>query len=293
MTLSVQLVQIPKAETVPKREFYLNSQTIKIGRDYAADICLPDLSETMSRTHLIVARMANGAYTVTNTSANGADMNNNPLPGMEPQPLNDGDVLSFAGYKLLLGIVENPVADDSVQFMPDQTFNVETDLSAQKPLLPDVEIEELPPEPDKGFSQSDMDLDMDLMFDPFAEGPKIHDPTPPQAKMGQVQNFDFDEPVQLQKMVPQMNQAVMQDTYMRAGIYRENVSRAMELALDRFLSELDPAALQEDYDGYISAFVRRKKRYWDIHRKQFAKKRSTGEFRRSFMALFAEEMRKL
>lgn len=293
MTLSVQLVQIPKAETVPKREFYLNSQTIKIGRDYASDICLPDLSETMSRTHLIVARMGNGAYSVTNTSSNGAEMNNAPLPGMEPQPLSDGDVLSFSGYKLLMGIVENPVADDTVQFVPDQTLDLETDLSTQQPLLPDAEIEELPPEPDKGFTERDMDLDLDLMFDPFAAGPEIREPTTPQPKVDQVQDFDIDEPVQLQKMAPQMSQAVIQDTYLRTGMYRENVSRAMELALDRFLSDLDPAMLQEDYDGYISAFVSRRKRYWDIHRKQFAKKRSTGEFRRSFLALFAEEMRKL
>lgn len=293
MTLSVQLVQIPKAERVPNREYYLSRQTIKIGRDYAADICLPDLSKTMSRTHVIISRKDNGEYTVTNTSANGATMNNAPLVAMQPQPLRDGDVISFAGYKLLIGIVETATEDDAPRNVPDQRFEIETDLSANKPLLQNVEIEEFPPEPDKGFSQSYVDLDLDLMFDPFAEGPEMRDDLQPQAKIGRMQDVDIAEAGPLQKMAPHMNQAVIQDTYVRATMYRENVSRAMELALDRFLTELDPNMLQEDYDAYISGFVSRKKRYWDIHRKQFAKKTATGEFRRNFMALFAEEMRKL
>ena len=44
MTLSIQLIQIPKSEIASQREFFLMGTEIKIGRDFAADICLPDLS---------------------------------------------------------------------------------------------------------------------------------------------------------------------------------------------------------------------------------------------------------
>ena len=296
MTLSVQLIQIPPAETVPKREFYLNSPTIKIGRDFASDICLPDVSEVMSRVHLMVFRMDDGRYTVTDTSTNGAKLNNEPLKSKEPQPISDGDVLSFAGYRLLLGIVQNIVADDNtIEFVSERTFDRQTDISSNAPILPDQEIEELPVEPDKGFSQTDVDLDADLLFDPFAEGPEIKPSAEAEVAKSFAKDMDLEFPDGriVSKMPAHMGAAAMQDIYANAGIRRENVAEAMERALDKFLTELDPALLQEEYDYYMPMLANRKKRYWMIHRRQFSKKRSNGEFRRTFMSLFAEEMRKL
>ncbi|WP_293450654.1 FHA domain-containing protein [Planktotalea sp.] len=297
MTLSVQLIQIPSAETVPKREFYINSSTIKIGRDYSADICLPDISEKMSRVHLMVFRLDNGGYTVTDTSTNGAKLNNEPLAKKEAQSLDDGDVLSFAGYRLLLGIVENVVVDDSIELVLERTFDRQTDISSSEPILADQEIEELPVEPDNGFSQSEVDLDSDLLFDPFAEGPTILESDESQVAMNNRADMDMDvefgdEP-QVTKMAQHMGANSLQDIYARAGMRRENVIEAMERALEKFLNELDPSELQADYDEYIPMLASRKKRYWTIHRRQFGKKRANGEFRRTFMSLFAEEMRKL
>lgn len=293
MTLSVQLLQIPPTETVSKREYYLNGATLKIGRDFGADICLPDLSETMSRTHLIVFRTSAGKYTVNDISSNGALMNGETLRPKEPQALSDGDIVSFAGYKLLFGIVETMLEEEIVSYVPDQKFEVQTDISDHTPILPDAAIEELPPEPDKGFSRSEMDLDPDLMFDPFADGPEMREPT----KKKTTQKADpmqpkpaFSDPID---MAPLQTQPALQDAHMRPVLYRENVSEAMELALERLLIELDPAVLQLDYDDYIPRLASRQKRYWTIHRRQFAKKKASGEFRRTFMALFAEELRKL
>lgn len=295
MTLSVQLIQIPSAETVPKREFYINNPTIKIGRDYSADICLPDISGKMSRIHLMVFRLDNGGYTVTDTSTNGAKLNNESLARKEAQSLNDGDVLSFAGYRLLLGIVENVVADDSIEFISEHTFDRQTDVSSTEPILVDQEIEELPIEPDKGFSQAEVDMDADLLFDPFADGPTILESAESETAKhnASVMDVDFDEAPQVSKMPQHMGANSLQDIYARAGMRRENVIEAMERALEKFLNELDPAELQADYDEYIPMLASRKKRYWTIHRRQFAKKRANGEFRRTFMSLFSEEMRKL
>ncbi len=53
-----------------------------------------------------------------------------------------------------------------------------------------------------------------------------------------------------------------------------------------------PQELQREYDSYMSAWSSRKKRYWEIYKKQFAKKQTSGEYRRLFLALVSEEVQK-
>lgn len=314
MTLSVQLLQIPPSETVIKREYYLTGDTFSIGRDFGADICLPDLSETMSRRHLVVSRTPAGAYTINDCSANGASMNGAPLPPRVPQTLSDGDILSFAGYKLLFGIVDQVLDDEPISYRAEQRFEAETDFSDTRPILPDLEIEELPPEPEQCFSATEVDLDPDLMFDPFAEGPEMREPerpkfrptgaggpakacsaSPPPAFDDPVDMVDLDGSAGISRHRTARPAAIpaLPDAHVGTVLYPEDVSEAMEQALERFLQELDPAVLQGDYDDYIPRLASRQKRYWTIHSRQFAKKKTSGEFRRTFRALFAEEMRKL
>ncbi|MGJ8603708.1 MAG: FHA domain-containing protein [Marivita sp.] len=277
-----------------KREFYLNGTSFTIGRDFASDICLPDLSKTISQTHLVVRKMATGSYSVNDTSASGATMNGRLLPPKEPQSLKDGDIVGLAGYKLLFGIVEAVLEEEPVQYFPKQKFVVETDMSANAPLLPDEAIEEVAQDPDRGFSAAEMDLDPDLMFDPFADGPVMREPPKPKQRANPAAaKTSFNDPVEIMDLAQYQAPAAFQDAHLRASHYREQVSKAMEHALDRFLQELDPATLQDDYDDYIPRLANRQKRYWQIHSRQFAKKKAGGEFRRTFMALFAEEMRKL
>lgn len=294
MTLSVQLLQIPPTETVMKREFYLTGASFTVGRDFGSDICLPDLAETLAPTHLVVSKTPSGGYAVNDTSITGALMNGRPLPPKQPQLLQDGDVISFAGYKLLFGIVEALREEEPANAFPERRFIVETDMSADTPLLPDHEIEESFLEPDAGFSTHEMDLEPDLMFDPFAEGPEMREPprseSHPQPVVPEPAFADAGEVMEMRRY-----QALpaFQNAHLHTTLYREQVSTAMERALERFLDEMDPAVLQEDYDAYIPRLVSRQKRYWSIHSRQFSRKKASGEFRRTFMALFAEEMRKL
>lgn len=294
MTLSVQLLQIPPTETVTKREFYLTGASFTIGRDFASDICLPDLSEVISQTHLIISRVPSGKYTVTDTSVVGVAMNGRPLSRKEPHPLKDGDIVSFAGYKLLFGIVGKIDEDVPVTCSSEMKFHVETDMSDDAPLLPDQEVEALQAESDMGFSADEMDLDPDLLFDPFAEGPQLREPLQPEPPaQTSAAGRAFSDPVEIMEVPQYQTATALQNAHLRAALYREQVSTAMENALERFLDELDPAVLQDDYDSYIPRLVSRQKRYWKIHARQFAKKKASGEFRRTFLALFAEEMRKL
>lgn len=319
MSLSLQLIQIPDAETVTKREYYPKGTPVEIGRDFDADICLPDMSEKMSRCHLRLTRKG-GIYSVTDISTNGADLNNASMPRNEPQVVRDGDVLSFAGYKILLGIVkdtdvapepEKPSTSERPE--PEVAFaSSRQDRNAKKlePLLEDEDIEDLYPEPERGFSDTVVDLDEDLMFDPFADGPELRETEEDirQFKKTRSMRFDDDGPSSVdeaqtieatptergQETLPRAYRANAElDARLRGFTYQEHALQAVEKALERFLDEVDPNLLEEDYKEFIPRILRRNKRYWGIHRRQFAKKKTNGEYRRTFLALFAEEMRKL
>ncbi|WP_310620654.1 FHA domain-containing protein [Flexibacterium corallicola] len=292
MTLSIQVVQIPEDATLDRREFYMQKKSFKIGRDFACDICLEDETNTLSRTHLVISYSANGSYTVIDNSTNGAELNSEKLPSKEVKLLSDGDVLSLGGYKLLVGIIgqieqENQLQQEEVDTSKVIQFKAETDFASTAPLIANAAVEPVALVQDQGFSQEGMSLDQELMFDPFAEGPALRE---------EHQQPDTEEPARIETFnlvnldQPYVPAPENRDLGLRA--YRENISDALERALDRFLSEIDPEELQADYDDYIPAFVSRKKQYWRIHKRQFAKKKASHEYHRVFLALFYEEIRK-
>lgn len=296
MTLSIQLIQIPETETVPKREFYLDGPKVEIGRDYASDICLPDMSEKISRRHVVLNRLTAGGYTATDVSTNGVELNNSTMPRNEARPLRDGDILSFLGYKLLLSIVENARAEDTPgnDLLAHDPFETESDFSTTGPLLTDVEVEDVETEPDRGFSGTVRDLDDDLMFDPFADGPGMREAEEPKHHFNHKSSAE-PKPVEQMELVnlPQpMHTGTDVDLALRGYTYQQTALEAVERTLERFFDEVDPNVLEEDYKMFIPRLMWGKKRFWAIHRRQFAKKKANGEFRRSFLALFAEEMRK-
>lgn len=296
MTLSIQLIQIPEAETVPKREFYLDDPKVDIGRDFAADICLPDMSEQMSRRHIQLTRLPDGSYTVTDLSTNGAKLNGTDLSSGEARQLNDGDVIGILGYRLLVSIIakSSEPADAAPDLMADDPFETATDFSANEPLIADAEIENYETEPERGFSDTVKDLDEDLMFDPFAEGPELREPVEPKRHFHQQPMPDAEpaEKVEVVRLPRPLQESREIDPLLRGHTYHEIALEAVERALERFLDEVDPNLLEDDYKMFIPVLMRRKKRFWAIHRRQFAKKKASGEFKRSFLALFAEEMRK-
>ena len=298
MTLSIQLIQIPASETAPQREFFLNGTEFKIGRDFAADICLPDLSGQISRTHTVLKKTSEGGYKITNTSTNGTALNGNDMSSQETLPVADGDIISLGDYQLLIGIVggARPVSPDTRD--AEIVFDTESNFSSKDAMMPGEAMEETVEFRDHEFTRAEVDLDRDLMFDPFAEGPGLDESSKDHTRVKGItiaQQGEALMPTKGSEMLDVIspNGAEMPTRHevpMHPVLYRDQVLAAMELAFEAFLSELDPEKLQSDYDDYIPMLANRRKRYWTIHMRQFAKKRANGEFRRNFMALFAEEM---
>ena len=298
MTLSIQLIQIPKSEIASQREFFLMGTEIKIGRDFAADICLPDLSGQISRTHTVLKKTPEGSYKITNTSTNGTALNGNNMSSQETLPVADGDIIRLGDYRLLIGIIggARPVLPDISD--AEIVFKTESDFSSKDALMPGEALEETVEYCDHKFTRAEVDLDQDLMFDPFSEGPRLDESSkdsPRDICIAIAQRPEANVPTARSDMfdVISLNDAEMptrQEVPMHPALYRDQVLASMELAFESFLSELDPEKLQSDYDDYIPMLANRSKRYWKIYMSQFAKKRANGEFKRNFMALFSEEM---
>lgn len=287
MTISVQLLQIPATETVSKREYYFDADYISIGRDFTCEICLPDLSNTILPVHVKIYRTETGSYSIMTDSEDGTLLNDQELHLKGAQILKDGDTLNFCGYKLMFGLIEKSSVDE-VQPPQYGDFHVETDIASDGPLLPELEVEDTLIEPVSGLQHSDLDLEEDLLFDPFADGPSINE-----APQQNVPTSIVEQSVEVMDVAAFEKSRQLDHINSHNNLQREKVSSAIEKAIERFLQELDPAVLKQDYDELIPRFVNRDKRYWRIHTRQFARKKANGEFRRSFMALFAEEMRKL
>ena len=179
MSLSLQLIQIPDTETVAKREYYPDGDLFEIGRDFDADICLPDMSGKMSRRHLRLTRQGM-VYSVIDISTNGAELNNTSMPRNEPQVLRDGDVLSFAGYKILLGIFKDLAPDPKPALngerpKPQAVFSAIRRANGEpetEPMLADEEVEEMSAEPERGFSDNRRGLGRRPHVRPFRGWPQ-------------------------------------------------------------------------------------------------------------------------
>lgn len=309
MTLSVQVLDMPEAETLARREYHLSGERIAIGRDFAADLCLPDISARLSRTHLLLTRRPAGGWEVRDTSTNGSTLNGAVLPADTPMALADGDILACGGYRLLIGLIaEGAQPTPEAPACPEPPrFIRETGPDDCGPLLLNTPIEEEAPL-DESFSDDRLENLDALMFDPFADGPGLRDapegPARPVAprpdEMARATTLEPARPVTATELalsggsgeLVDMALRLREEADHRGQVYKHQAAEAMARAIDRFLAEIDPAILEPEYRSYMPGWVSRSKRYWQIHKKQFARKRESGELRRSFLALFAEEMRR-
>ena len=75
MKLSIQIVEIPDSESVSQRQFYLDDEALQIGRDYSADINLPDSSKALSRKHITIKKNTKNQYVVIKKGKNETKLN--------------------------------------------------------------------------------------------------------------------------------------------------------------------------------------------------------------------------
>lgn len=300
MSLSLQILTLPDGETLSRREVPVPGTPFLIGRDYACDLCLPDRTATLSRRHLRIDRSAAGGFTVTDLSTNGSSLNGAPLAPSAAQPVGDGDLLTCAGYRLLLtlaGAPARPLPPPDAAGAPAPGARERITVS---PLPLTEQGETVATVPDAPFGPEIADLEARLLFDPFEDGPGLQTapraggdgpdlrgpsaaPSPSAVVAATIED-DRDLP-----LAPPLRPT---DQTGLTGAQREELAAAIDRAVGRFLDQFDPARLEREYREYLGPFSRRRARYWTIFHRQFARRREGGDYARIFRALLAEEVRR-
>jgi len=84
-------------------EFSLDRRGALIGRSPSCDWSLPDARNHISSRHCEI-RFQDGRYVLSDTSMNGTFLNDRPDRMMQPQALNDGDVLTIGHYRIRVAL---------------------------------------------------------------------------------------------------------------------------------------------------------------------------------------------
>lgn len=307
MSISLQLIKIPEGENVASRSCFATEMPFVIGREFDCDLVLPDISAKLSRRHIEILVDKEGRYRVTDQSTNGTNLNGTQIEKGSPTVLSDGDILGVGDYEILLGIVEEQAetekeperaksdkAEEAAEFKDIEAFG-DSGL-----IDPFAEVEAVVADVPRGFDDSVEDLAANLLFDPFADGPDMNEEAgatkvetvevepldqPMSGKLGGSAAFDRVNLDAQTSMAPRHSNWMMPER-------REEGLLAVEAAITRFLDQLDPEKLEEEYNDFMGFFSNRRRRYWTIHKKNFARKKDNGDYVRMFKALLAEELRK-
>ena len=99
MKISIQVVEQPDESPAPKRVVDISEDGGSIGRAFDCSLQLPGLG--ISRLQARIEKADNG-FTLTDCGKNPISVNAQPAPRETPQALYDGDVISIAGFSLLV-----------------------------------------------------------------------------------------------------------------------------------------------------------------------------------------------
>lgn len=301
MSLSLQILTLPDGETVPRREIVVASCPFVIGRDFDCDLRLPDSASTLSRRHLQLDGDRMAGYRASDLSTNGAKLNGADMPRQTPRAVADGDILEFAGYRLLISVTTRPVE-------PPDAADQQSPPRPEPRQMPLSELEAgdgvslAADEAADGPFGSEIDgLDAHLLFDPFEDGPGLRTaarPEPPKdhltSSTDQVARMpDLGLPVAAaERYVPIGITAPAAPDIGPPLLEREELSDAIDRAVARFLDQFDPEELEKEYRDFLGPLARSRRRYWNLFRKQFRRRRDNGDYGRAFRAILAEEVRR-
>ncbi|ADZ90064.1 FHA domain-containing protein [Marinomonas mediterranea] len=96
----------------------------------------------------------------------------------------------------------------------------------------------------------------------------------------------------LENSISRLNSIIeQQQRTLSTSVDRESLVACIESTLDKFLDDLNPEQLEDEFNDYISGWGKKDKKYWSLYKKQFNRKKERREFYRQFSALLFEELR--
>lgn len=308
MAVSVHLISVPTEEVVTSRVVYLPESGGTFGRAPACDICLPDQSKRISRSHGEV-RLTDRGYVIINRGQNQAQLNDKPMNKDKEYPLNDGDIVKVENYTMLVSTLVSSNSESAAEPI-DDVFAQPFELNLNDDETEFLEQSEAPvaKQTSSAFSHKNVLSDDPFASDPFedldsdevAQHVEIDEVEQPQvfSPKSELQYLPVDAPqnTQLEASIEKLltisekNQQYLQNPMMQ----HEALFDALEKTVDQFLNEFAPTELETQFSEYISGglFSHKEKKYWNIYRKHFKHRQQNGDFRRQFKALFMENMQK-
>lgn len=309
MAVSIHLISVPMDEVVASRVVYLPESGGTLGRAPACDICLPDQSKRISRTHGEV-RLTEQGYVLISQGQNSALLNDKVMTRDKEYPLNDGDIIKVESYTMLVSTLVSTTSAPAKQPVAD-AFSQPFELNLNDDDSEFLEQTEVPPTDDNRATFSHKNV---LSDDPFASDPFEDLDNDEIVAHIEVDDFEhgktFEQPVDLEYLpvdapsantqleasieklltLSEKNQQYLQNPM----LHHDALFDALEKTVDQFLNEFAPTELENQFSEYLSPglFSSNEKKYWKIYRKHFQHRQQNGDFRRQFKALFLENMQK-
>ena len=323
MSISFQLIELPEDEQVTSRQVSLPNSGGTIGRSFECDIQLPDFARQLSRVHAEVMAHPEGGYQIIDRSVNGVYVNGMLLGKGGTHRLNDGDNVRMGAYTLLFSdmnaLFSSKEATPSNAEMAMALEETEATFDRDKVLDPFNDAltgqEDAfapasdPLQPEAPTFSSDNVLGEDVYgYDPFEDDEKWVMDSSPEDETDNIVMYEDDDSrprtgrglalantaqvEALESSIERLNQIIEQQQKVIVGsVDRDRLMASIESSLEKFLDELDPAKLEEEFDDYITGWGRKDRKYWQLYRKQFARKKERRDFYRKFSALLFEELR--
>jgi len=309
VAVSIHLISVPTEEVVASRVVYLPESGGTLGRAPACDICLPDQSKRISRTHGEV-RLTDRGYVLISRGQNSASINDKVMMKDKEYPLNDGDIIKVENYTMLVSTLvssntESPQQDDDDIFSQPFELNLNDD---ETEFLEQTETPK-PKQNSASFSHKNVLSDDPFASDPFED--LDSDEIAAHVEVDEVaQTKTFEQATDLEYLpvdtpsnntqleasieklltLSEKNQQYLQNPM----LHHDALFDALEKTVDQFLNEFAPKELESQFSEYLSGglFSNKEKKYWKIYRKHFQHRQQNGDFRRQFKALFLENMQK-
>lgn len=320
MSISLQLVELPKNEQVISRQISLPDTGGTIGRSFDCTIQLPDFDRTLSRVHAEVVVSPKGEHQLVDRSTNGVYVNGRLLGKGGKHNLSDGDSIKMGAYTLLVSDIESlfaqediPILEDSFEGVDVELFDVKNlEMEASSTLDSVFSQNKHAPVLDQEkktatFSKNNVVEDDLFGYDPFeamqdnlqmrdfnSEDDSIDDVIEFKSKHMEVSAYsetENEERRALRDSVVRLNRIVEQQNTLSSSIAHERLMSCLESTFEKFLAELNPIHLEEEFSDYLSGWGAKDKKYWSLYKKQFLRKQEKGEYYRQFYALLFEELR--
>jgi type VI secretion system protein ImpI len=316
MSINIQLVEIPENEQVSRRQLALPSSGGTIGRAYDCTVQLPDFSKSLSRVHAQVTKGAKGNYQVSNKSTNGMQINGKEILSGQYQNIADGDVWKLGDYLLLITDLSTLEIDefdqpsesieelstkplfsvDEFDVMDAEVFDTDRlNMSAglddsiyetgdidNSPMDSDLSVN------DSGFSAEKALDTVQLGIDPFE-----HEQMQPSTFSNEPFTIEGNNTSAdaMAKNLQQLTTLIAQQSNQRDPYNYDMLMQCIQNSMDKFIEEMAPEYLEEMFNGYITGWGSRDKKYWQLYKKQFERKLARREFHRQFESIFMEELR--